>query len=190
MPEFLDPFDVVLELAKTPIRFVLIGGLAMQCHGSNHHTEDTDISFAMDSENLELLVSWINQYHPRPLAFPPHADFKVSSDLIERARFLILKTDIGPIDLLKHPDGVDSFDGLWKRSFVMHKNDLEIRFASVEDLISMKKAANRPKDQLHLIELYALKKLIAERAEERAAQSGAGGQDDPEQAAEKDAQQG
>ncbi len=185
----MDPFDVALELAKTPVRFVLIGGLAMQCHGSNHQTEDTDISFATDPENLELLVAWINQYHPRPLAFPPYNNFQVSSDLIIRARFLILKTDLGPIDLLKNPDGIDSFEELWKRSFVIHKNELSVRFASIDDLIAMKKAANRPKDQLHLMELYALKKLIAEGAEERAAQGGVGGEDDPEQAASQDADQ-
>ena len=32
--------------------------------------------------------------------------------------------------------------------------------ASLDDLIAMKRAANRPKDQNHLYELLALKKLI------------------------------
>jgi hypothetical protein len=30
----------------------------------------------------------------------------------------------------------------------------------VDDLIAMKRAANRPKDQLHLMELEALRKLL------------------------------
>jgi predicted nucleotidyltransferase len=151
--------DIILELAQTQIRFVLIGGLAMQYHGSNYQTEDADISFAMDHDNLELLIDWITPLNPRPLGFPPNSNFQISIGLLERARFLIIKTDIGSIDLLKYPDGIDSFEGLWDRSKIVEVNNRQIRIASIDDLISMKKAANRQKDQIHLLELYALKKL-------------------------------
>jgi hypothetical protein len=116
----------------------------------------------MDEENLEKLSTWINQYHPRPFGFAPEQRFSVSPDTLRRLRFLALKTDIGPIDLLKSPDGTDSFEGLWNRSSLFEVDDVQIRVASLDDLIAMKKAADRPKDRNHLMELQALKKLREE----------------------------
>lgn len=163
MPDPLDPLDVTKLLATTDIRFVLIGGLALQAIGGSYQTDDTDISFAMDDENLQKLTAWINPFHPRPLGFPVGSGFQVTPNLLKTAKFLVLKTDLGPIDLLKHPDGIDSFEGLWERSVPMDLGGFVVRVASLDDLIAMKEAAGRTKDQLHLLELRALKRLYEEK---------------------------
>ena len=41
--------------------------------------------------------------------------------------------------------------------------DLPVHVASIDDLIATKRAANRPKDQNHIMELLALRKLIQEQ---------------------------
>lgn len=74
-------------------------------------------------------------------------------------RFLNLKTDVGEIDILPLPAGIDSFEGLWERSVEMDLGGFMVRVASLEDLAAMKRAANRPKDQLHLMEIAALIRL-------------------------------
>jgi predicted nucleotidyltransferase len=182
--DFSSQFRQILKLlVRSEIRFVLIGGLAMVLHGANLANRDVDITFAIDSDNLEKLSTWINPLHPLPFGFTAADRFEVTPELLGRARFLILKTDLGPVDLLKSPSGIDSFEEIFSRAVSMPIDDFMVFVASIDDLITMKKAANRPKDQLHLMELYALKKLIAEGAEERAAQSGASRQDDSEQAA-------
>ena len=44
------------------------------------------------------------------------------------------------------------------------------RVASIDDHITMKRAANRPKDQSHILELEALRKLIREQQHDDSAQ--------------------
>ena len=44
----------------------------------------------------------------------------------------------------------------------MEADDHPIHVCILEDLVAMKKAANRPKDQTHLMELQALAKIIKE----------------------------
>jgi predicted nucleotidyltransferase len=58
--------------------------------------------------------------------------------------------------------GVDSFESLWERAIPMDLGGFTVRVASIDDLIAMKRAANRPKDQVHLKELLALKELMGE----------------------------
>jgi predicted nucleotidyltransferase len=154
--------ELLVLLAKAEIRFVLIGGLAMVLQGSDTATFDIDITFAMEPENLENICNCINQYHPRPVGVFDSSNFTVSPDLIHRWRFVLLKTDLGGIDLLKSPEGIESFEGLYQRASILDVDGHSIRVASLDDLIAMKKAANRPKDQAHLIELYNLKRAHGE----------------------------
>ena len=55
--------------------------------------------------------------------------------------------------------GVSGFDSLWENSVSLDLGGFVVRVASLDDLIAMKRAANRTKDQTHLFELLALKKM-------------------------------
>jgi hypothetical protein len=69
-------------------------------------------------------------------------------------------TDLGVIDLIDEVPGVRSFEDLWDRSSIKHVYELTLRIAALDDLIAMKRAAGRTKDQGHLEELEALRRLI------------------------------
>jgi hypothetical protein len=79
-------------------------------------------------------------------------------------RFLNLYTNLGEVDVMRQIPGVDSFDGLWERSVLTGLGGFVVRVASLDDLIVMKRTTSRPKDQAHLYELLALKKLIEDEA--------------------------
>ena len=64
--------------------------------------------------------------------------------------------------MLAVPEGLDSYEGLVSRAVEMGVFGVSVHVASVDDLIAMKRAANRPKDQAHLYELLALKELLEE----------------------------
>ncbi len=74
----------------------------------------------------------------------------------------IFDTEAGRVDLLSMLPGVESFSELFDRSIVFPLEDFQIRVASLQDLISMKRASDRPKDRLHLMELEALVRIQQE----------------------------
>lgn len=155
-------FEVVRRFQEADVRFVLIGGLALIAHGGTHFTNDVDFSFAVDDENCDKIIALLSPHHPRPLAWLSGTPFIIQKTHLQQMRFLNLKTDLGDIDLLPLPAGIDSFTGLWERSLLLDFGGFSARIASLDDLIAMKKAAGRPKDERHLMELAALKRVIAE----------------------------
>ena len=150
----------VRTFQEAGIRFVLIGGLAMNAHGASNITRDVDLAYALELDNLERLAAFLPTIHARVSGRPAGDGFVITPQTLQRARFLNLYTDLGEVDVMREIGGVDSFEGLWERAIPMDLGGFVVRVASIDDLISMKRAANRPKDQAHLYELLALKKLI------------------------------
>jgi len=140
----------------------LIGGLAMIAHGANNLTRDVDFAYAIDDENLERLSVFLATIQARVSGRPVGDGFVITPNTLQKVRFLNLFTDLGEVDVMREIPGVDSFEGLWDRSIPMDLGGFVVQVASIDDLISMKRAANRPKDQNHLYELLALKKLLDE----------------------------
>jgi hypothetical protein len=168
LEELLSPeFKTIIRLVtERNIRFVIIGGIAMRLHGCAHITQDVDFSYARDRENLQALSKALREKNARLRGVPEDLPFILDEYTFRNTQNLTLITDLGEIDLLAVPDGIDSFEGLLERSVAMDLGedleDLVVQVASIDDLIAMKRAANRPKDQAHLYELLALKKLLAE----------------------------
>lgn len=152
--------ETVRAFRDADIKFVLIGALAMIAHGTNTLTQDADFAYAIESENLERLAAFLASIRARVLGRPANDGFVIDTGLLQRVRFLNLDTTLGKLDVLREIGGVDSFEGLWARAVPMDFGGFMVRVASIDDLIAMKRAANRPKDQNHLYELLALKKLL------------------------------
>ena len=71
-----------------------------------------------------------------------------------------LSTRFGDLDLLAHPEPGLDFESLHARSIAAEIFGLEVRVASLADLIDMKRAAGRPKDQIELEILGALREEL------------------------------
>ncbi|MBI2501554.1 MAG: hypothetical protein HYW02_08895, partial [Deltaproteobacteria bacterium] len=68
-------------------------------------------------------------------------------------------TRLGDFDLLGELGGVGSYEKVEAVSEPIDLCELKIKVLSLDGLIASKKAANRPKDQMHLKELEAIKEL-------------------------------
>lgn len=165
MQESLLDFMAVLKaLNACNVRYVLIGGLAMIAHGADHITQDIDVGYARDRENLKALTEAPSGAHPRPRDFPLDLPFIWDERTLRAASNFTLETDMAAVDLLGEIAGIESFEGLWERSQPTELYGMPVRIASLDDLVAMKRAANRPKDQRHLLELEALRKLLQSEA--------------------------
>ena len=65
---------------------------------------------------------------------------------LKRTAILTLDTPEGGIDLLVDPDGAARYDEMRERADVIELDGIEIRVVSLDDLLSMKRAAGRPQD--------------------------------------------
>lgn len=156
-------------LAHHNVRFVLIGGLAMVAHGSAHVTRDIDLAFVRDKDNVRNLVAALAEFHPKPRGFPDDLPFTWDEHAVRSSTILTLDTDAGIVDLLGEIPETGSFDDLWNRADEFEVFGVRARVASLDDLITMKRTANRPKDQVHVMELEALRKLIREQQQDTSA---------------------
>src|SRR5207248_1430502 len=131
--------------------------------GARHITDDIDVAYARARENLKALAAALAPLHPRLRGAPPDLPFVWDARTLRAGSNFTLVTDAADLDVLGDVAGVDSFEGLWERAVEMELFGLAIRVASLEDLIRMKRAADRPQDRHHVMELERLKALIEGR---------------------------
>ena len=152
-PEFR-PRALLERLVAGDVDFVVIGGLARVLHGGATITRDLDITYAADPENLDHLRSALVALDARPrLTSAPDG-------LSQRT--VRLDTRDGRLDLVAAPDGAPLYERLREHALRADLDGIEVRIASLDDLIAMKKAAGRPKDLVAAEELEAIQRLQRE----------------------------
>jgi hypothetical protein len=154
--------DLLTRLADAEIDFVIVGGLAMQMHGYGRQTYDVDIALAMDDRNLEKFVSLASELELRPVIPEKLESLKDAKQLDTwhkdkgMVAFALRGSGDLILDILIRP--VVEFTKL--RANAVRKSLLgrSFRVAGLDDLLLMKQAAARPKDQIDIIALEKLKR--------------------------------
>ena len=144
---------IIAALAAAGLRFVIVGGVAMRLQGSAHITDDIDFAVARDPANLEAVVKALAPYHPSLRGAPPGLPFCWDARTLRNIMNITLQTDLGSVDLLGEVAGIASFEQLWNDATQLDLDGSSVHVASIPSLIAMKRAAGRPKDLLHLMEL-------------------------------------
>lgn len=131
------------------VDYVIIGAAAFPIHGYARATLDIDLFIRATPENAKKTLSALTEfgYDTQDIS---EDDLRTKKVLIRQYR---LETDLHPF-----VKGV-SFDEVWSRRVSGDVNGIPVNFASLDDLIVMKRAAGRVKDQEDLRALEKLKKL-------------------------------
>jgi hypothetical protein len=162
-PGAFDPLRALRTLARHEVRYVVVGGLGARLHGSPSVTNDTDVSYRRSPENLERLATALRKLHAELRVADRDAPFQLDAKTLAAGDHFTFTTDAGNLDILGTPAGVEGFDALEREAKVFSFDGLAVPVASIEDLISMKRAAGRPKDLIEVEVLGALRDEIAQR---------------------------
>jgi hypothetical protein len=148
-PEFR-PTALLGMLAHAGIDYVVVGGVAVVVQATPRFTRDLDICYATDRSNLELLGSLLMSLQAKLRGVEADVPFVPDARMLRRTQMLTLTTREGDLDLLADPPGSPGYAALRRRADVIELAGASVRIASLEDLISMKRAAGRPQDQIDI----------------------------------------
>lgn len=154
------PVALLRVLVRHDVRFVVIGGVAGNAHGSATATLDLDICYARDNANLEALVAALHEVSAALRGIDPGLPFRLDARTIRNGLNFTFTTDHGDFDCLGEASGY-TYDVLAPNA---ERIDLgvDVLVAALDDLIRMKRAAGRLRD---LVEVENLSKLREVREE-------------------------
>jgi len=130
------------------VDFVIIGATAFPLHGYARATLDIDIFIRPESQNATRVLEALKEFG-YDVADITSEDLLTKKVLI---RQYLVETDIHPFVA-----GI-AFDQVWENRVPGTYGNEKVFYASLDDLITMKQAAGRPKDLEDLKILQTLKR--------------------------------
>ena len=151
------PERILEALAEHAVDLVLIGGLAAVAHGSRRLTRDIDIVVRPDDGNLARLEQALVELGAVKLVEAGGELPIKSADvaMVALGTTLHTRSPAGRLDIVGAPAGAAPYEQLVRRSLTKRVAGVEIRIAGLDDLISMKRAAGRPRDLQDIADLTA-----------------------------------
>ena len=145
--------ELFRRLEEAKVRYLVVGGIAVNLHGVNRLTHDVDLMIALDPVNLGRFVALAKRYSFKPVVpvrIEDLADAEKVRDWIENKHMLAFglrpQNPVEPtIDILVKPP-VD-FESAYACRVVAEVQGQSIAVASVADIIAMKTGTGRAKDQ-------------------------------------------
>jgi hypothetical protein len=154
---------ILRELTKHRVRFVVIGGVAAQLHGSARITRDLDILYDAAPDNVErlaaILISWRSYLRGAEQGLP----FTPDALTIQPIEALTLETEHGKFDVLQRVAGVGGYADALLEIAPVRVADFAVLALSLDALITSKLAAGRPRDLTEVLELKTLRDIAEQQ---------------------------
>lgn len=147
-----DPFAVLQALNRHKVDYVLIGSLAGAVHGSPVARTVLEICPDRSADNSRRLWAALDSVHALP-----REPTSVDPGLWVAMERVALRTDCGPVDVLGSPPGTFGYRMIEPRAELYDFDGVEVRVASLADLIEIKRAGTAPIDRVELEVLGALR---------------------------------
>lgn len=150
--------DLLIALAEARVDFVVIGGHAVSAHGYERATRDVDIVFSTDRDSCDRLADLLRRLDAAVrIADLPAPDGRITGDWLAGGGHFVFATAYGMLDALSWIAGLDHA-ALQSRALTAELSDgTELRICGYDDLVAMKRMADRPRDREDLGELDAIR---------------------------------
>lgn len=158
--------DVFRALNRHGVRYLIVGGVAVNLLGVPRMTKDLDLMLDLSADNLKLFVSAVKDlgYRPRaPVALEEFAD-ALKRAAWRREKGAVVFTLNDPRDPLTQVDvfleNPIDFKSAYEVRQQLEAEDMRLDVVSIEDLIRLKARANRLQDKS---DIAMLRKVQNER---------------------------
>lgn len=142
--EFLELFN------KNKVRYLIIGAFAVGFYGYPRYSKDIDILVEPSEKNAKNIVVTLKEFGG-VYSNLSESDFEQENKIIQ------LGYEPVRIDILTSIKGF-KFEELWKNKKIGSYGNQKAFFIGLEELIKVKKEANRPQDLVDLEKLAKRKK--------------------------------
>jgi len=143
----MDIEDLLEYLREHKVVFLIIGATAFPVHGYTRMTFDIDFFIKATRDNAERLLTALSE-------FGYDVDDLTVKDIMSKK--VLIRQYALEIDIHPFVKGV-AFDEVWKNKVLSKIGNTSTYFASLEDLIKMKRIAGRNQDLEDLKYLLKLK---------------------------------
>lgn len=155
--------EVFRKFDAAGIRYLVVGGIAVNLHGYARLTVDLDLMLDLSRDNLTLVVDALEElgYVPRVPVNPGDIVSEEKRKTWKEEKGAVVMTFYDPkapfrqVDLFL--DNPVDFEQAYRRLCWFELRDIRIPVASIDDLIEMKARTNRPRDQEDLHHLKEIK---------------------------------
>lgn len=153
------------ELNKARIKYLVVGGVAVNLHGYVRFTGDLDVLLLLDDQNLKKMDKVMKKlkYSERlPVSIMELQDHKqVKNWLKEKGMkaFSFNPPKDNPLQLDIVIEESLKFDEIFPKRITKKISNVSIPVISIQDLIKMKKKSGRQQDLVDLENLIKLKNL-------------------------------
>jgi hypothetical protein len=148
--------ELIGRLVDCRVDFIIVGGLAATAHGSARYTDDLDVVYRREPNNVSRLVNSLAPLSPYLRGTPPGLPFKWQPETVLKGLNFTLTTSLGPLDILGEITLGGTYDDLLPYAVSLDIFGHQCLCLGLKRLIEVKRAAGRPKDFDSIAELQAI----------------------------------
>jgi predicted nucleotidyltransferase len=135
------------RLSQAEVSFILVGGLAVNAWGYLRATRDVDLVPDPTPRNLERLDTVLRDLGGRVEVGGRLLEGSAITTFLRTGDRTLVLTELGRVDVLQGLPQIPPYSSLARNATSIDLDGLALEVCSLEDLLEMKGASDRPRDR-------------------------------------------